>query len=150
MSPDSDFEDGLEFDEKPSRRELVRQPERVHLAPGPGERREAAHGVPLRLAEVLRGDAHAVGERPQRLGELVEEVLGSALDEEAARPAVHRSPHPVPAERRGHRALGFDPVGPHENGTRLPPAIKPANGLAVQNAFGFLHRSDCSPRMANR
>ena len=140
----------LELDEEPSRRELVRQPQRVHLAPGPGERREAAHGVPLRLAEVLRGDAHAVGQRAQRLGELVEEVFGSALDEQAARPAIHGRADPVATERRGDRALGLDPVGPHEDGTRLPPAIKPANGLAVQNAFGSLHHSDCSPRTANR
>ena len=115
----------------------LRQPQCVHLAPGPGERREAAHGVPLRLAEVFRGDAHAVGQRAERLGELVEEVFGSALDEQAARPAVHGRAHPVATERRGDRALGLDPVGPHEDGTRLPPAIKPANGLAVQNAFGI-------------
>ena len=63
-------EEGLELDEELPHRHLVGQPERVDLAARLRQRRQPAHGVPLGLARVLGGDAHALGERAHALLEV--------------------------------------------------------------------------------
>jgi len=111
----------------------------LDFLPRARQRRQPAHGVPLGLAHVLGRDPHAFGQVPQALLELLEEVLGRALDQQAPRPPIHGGAPPDSPERRGDSALGLQPIGPDEDGARLPPAIKPAKYLAVQNASGCFH-----------
>ena len=136
-----EVEDRLELDEELAHRQLVREPERLDLLPRARQRRQVAHGVPFRLAHVLGRHAHAIGQGPDALLQVLEEELGRALDEQAPGPPVHGGARPDPTERRGDSALGLQPVGPDEDGACLPPAIKPAKYLAVQNASGCFHRT---------
>ena len=117
-------------------------------ARGSGVRRLMASHLVWRMSSGATRTRSASG--PEGLRQLVEEVLGGALDEQAPGPPVHRGADPVPTERRGDRALGFDPVGPDEDRARLPPAIKSAKDLAVQNASGCFHRFDCTCGRAAR
>ena len=117
--------------------EKICQPEGTHLASHPRQRSEVAERVPLRQRRVVRSHPDEIGEGTQSILENLEESFGLALEEEPARSAVDLRAHPAPAERGRERALSFRTVGPEEERPRVPPAIKPAESPAVQNALGL-------------
>jgi hypothetical protein len=78
-----------------------------------------------------------VCERPEGLLHAIEECLWLGLDQKPARTPIDLGAGPSPTERQRNGAFRLRPVGSDEEGPCVPPAIQPAEGAAVQNAFGL-------------
>ena len=133
------IENRLKNDEEAVGPQHVQQPERAHQESRGRKRHQVPDRVPFRVRGILRRDPDLLRQGAEARLEMREQALDPALDKEAARPPIDLRARPRTAHRQRNSAFGLGTVGPEEKSPRLPPAIKSAESLAVQNAFGEEH-----------